>query len=131
MSTLGRYWLLQVPGWVLLVFALVFANERFDLPAWVGGLIALLWVVKDAVLYPILKPGYETATKTGLDRLIGLTGTTKDDLDPEGYVLVNGELWLAVVELGDEPIPKGADVRVDAAHGMMLTVSRVAGPGHK
>ena len=87
MSTLGRYWLLQVPGWVLLVLALVFVHKRFDLPAWVGGLIALLWVVKDAVLYPILKPGYETATKTGLDRLIGLTGTTKDDLDPEGYVL--------------------------------------------
>ena len=131
MSTRARYWLLQIPGWVLLILVLGFAHEWFDLPAWVGGLILVLWVVKDAILYPILKPGYETATKTGLERLVGLLGLAKQDLDPEGYVLVNGELWRAIADPPDKTILKGADVRVAAADGMRLTVSEIADPNHR
>lgn len=131
MSTRARYWLLQIPGWVLLILVLEFAHEWFDLPVWVGGLIVVLWVVKDAILYPILKPGYETGTRTGLERLIGLIGIAKQDVDPEGYVLVNGELWSAIADPLDKPILKGADVRVSAVDGMRLTVSEVTYPDHK
>jgi len=130
-STRARYWLLQIPSWVLLILVLGFAHEWFDLPAWVGGLILVLWVVKDAILYPILKPGYETATKTGLERLVGLIGLAKQDLNPEGYVLVNGELWRAIADPPDKAIPRGADVKVNAADGMRLTVSEVADPDHR
>ncbi len=126
MSTRTRYWLLQIPGWVLLILVLGFAHEWFDLPVWVSGLIVVLWVVKDAILYPILKSGYETTTTTPLERLVGLVGIAKQDLDPEGYVLVNGELWGAIADPLDKPIPKGADVRVSAANGMRVTVSEVA-----
>ena len=115
MSTLARYWLLQVPGWVLLVLVLAFAHEWFDLPAWVGGVIFLLWVVKDAILYPFLKPGYETTSNIGLERLVGVVGIAKQDLNPDGYVLVHGELWRAVAQPTDKPIPKGTDVKVNAA----------------
>lgn len=131
MSTRTRYWLLQIPGWVLLILVLGFAHEWFDLPVWVGGLIFVLWVVKDAILYPILKSGYETATKTVLELLVGLVGVAKQDLDPEGYVFVNGELWGAIAQPRDKSIPKGADVRVNAVDGMRLTVSAVADPDHK
>ena len=128
MSTLTRYWLLQVPGWVLLILVLGLAHDRFDLPAWVGGIILLLWVAKDAILYPILKPGYETGVKTGSERLVGLIGIARQDLGPDGYVLVNGELWKAVADPLDTPIPAGADVRVNAARGMLLSVARVQDP---
>ena len=128
MSTLARYWLLQIPGWVLLILVLGLAHNRFDLPVWVGGTILLLWVAKDAILYPILKPGYETRVKTGSERLVGLVGVAKQDLEPEGYVLVYGEFWKAVADPPDTPIPSGSDVRVTAAHGMLLTVARVHPP---
>ena len=88
----------------------------------------LLWVAKDAILYPFLKPGYETRVKTGSERLVGLIGIAKQDLGPDGYVLVNGELWKAVADPPDTPIPTGADVRVNAAHDMLLTVARVRPP---
>ena len=128
MSTVTRYWLLQIPGWVLLILVLVLAHDRFDLPAWVGGIILLLWVAKDAILYPSLKPGYETGVKTGSERLVGLIGIARQDLGPDGYVLVNGELWKAVADPPDTPIPAGADVRVNAARGMLLSVARVQHP---
>ena len=48
-----------------------------------------------------------------------------DSLDPEGYVFVHGELWRARTE-GD-PVPAGAEVRVDSLDGELgLTVSPVA-----
>lgn len=129
MSTLTRYWLLQIPGWILLIVVLLAANERFDLPAWMGLLIFLLWVVKDAVLYPILKTGYESAPPTGTQRLVGLAGIAKQDLNPEGYVLVNSELWKAQADSADDLIRAGEEVRVKSAEGMLLTVSRLTGPG--
>ena len=130
MSTLTRYWLLQIPGWVLLILVLGLSYDRFDLPAWVGGIILLLWIAKDAILYPILKTGYETGVKTGSERLVGLIGIARQDLGPDGYVLVNGELWMAVADPLDTPIPAGADVRVNAARGMLLTVARAQDPDH-
>jgi membrane protein implicated in regulation of membrane protease activity len=39
--------------------------------------------------------GYETVEKSGIERLIGERGVVKQRLDPEGYVLVHGELWKA------------------------------------
>jgi len=134
-STLARYWLLQIPGWVLLILVLTFAHESFHLPVWVGGLIVLLWVVKDAILYPFMRVAYETTSKTGIERLVGLVGVAKQDLEPEGYVLVNGELWRAVAEPPDDPVPKGTHVRVTAAEGMRLTVVKAGAtdrePGHR
>lgn len=125
MSTLARYWLLQIPGWILLIVALGVGVQRFELPVWMGGLIFSLWVVKDAVLYPILKRGYESAAPTGTQRLVGMVGITKQDLNPEGYVLVNGEWWKAVADPANDLIQAGEAVRVRSAAGMQLTVSRL------
>jgi membrane protein implicated in regulation of membrane protease activity len=124
-STLTRYWLLQIPGWILLIVILAASNEWFGLPAWMGLLIFLLWVVKDALLYPILKRGYESATPAGTQRLVSLTGVAKQDLNPEGFVLVNGELWKAVADPADDLIEAGEQVQVKSAEGMLLTVSRL------
>jgi membrane protein implicated in regulation of membrane protease activity len=127
-STLTRYWLLQIPGWILLILVLGAAHEWFGLPAWMSLLIFLLWVVKDAVLYPILKRGYESAPPAGTQRLVGLTGVAKQDLNPEGFVFVNGELWKAVADPASDLIEAGEQVQVKSAEGMLLTVSRLADP---
>ncbi len=128
MSTLTRYWLLQIPGLILVILALGAAGKWFDLPASMGLLIFLLWVVKDAALYPILKPGYESAATAGTQRLVGMAGVTKQDLNPDGYVFVNGEWWKAVADPANDLIGAGEAVRVKSADGMLLTVSRLGEP---
>lgn len=57
-----------------------------------------------------------------LTTMVGLTGLAKDDLDPEGWVLVKGEYWRARAEGG--PVRKGDPVRVVGQDGPRLTVRR-------
>jgi membrane-bound serine protease (ClpP class) len=53
---------------------------------------------------------------TGADAMVGCKATAMEPLAPEGHVLVEGEIWRAVAE---EPLPKGASLRV-ASHEQML-----------
>jgi len=56
---------------------------------------------------------------TGTSGLVGLTGITRTDLEPEGQVLVHGEIWKA---MSDQNIPKGSTVRVVDVKGMVIRV---------
>ncbi|MDD5453538.1 MAG: nodulation protein NfeD [Candidatus Bipolaricaulis sp.] len=57
-----------------------------------------------------------------LTTMVGLTGIAKDDLAPEGWILVKGEYWRAQAE-GD-PIRKGDRVRVVDQERSRLIVRR-------
>ncbi len=65
---------------------------------------------------------------TGREELIGLEGEALEPLDPEGYVRVRGERWLARARC---PIPRGARVRVRAVHGLRLEVEAIHEPEPK
>lgn len=93
------------------------------LPLWIVVGTFLLWVIKDFVLYPLLRVSYESGGKTGADQLIGLQGVARERLDPRGYVHVRGELWRAETEPGDGPISAGSPVRVVGTNGMTLIVA--------
>ena len=62
---------------------------------------------------------------SGVESLIGTTGEVRSELDPDGAILVQGELWKA--ELKDEPgpVPKGTKVTVVDRTGFKLWVKRV------
>ncbi len=57
-----------------------------------------------------------------LTTMVGLSGVAKDDLMPDGWVLVTGEYWKARGEGG--PIHKGDRVRVVGQDGPRLVVRR-------
>ncbi len=57
-----------------------------------------------------------------LTTMVGLSGIAKEDLLPEGWVLVKGEYWRARAE--GEPIRKGDRVQVVAQEGTRLVVRR-------
>jgi membrane-bound serine protease (ClpP class) len=59
----------------------------------------------------------------GAPALVGQTGVARSALEPEGQVLVQGELWRAVARAG--PVQAGERVRVAAVNGLTLTVERV------
>jgi len=59
---------------------------------------------------------------TGVEGLVGETGTVSSPLHPNGKVLVHGELWSAH---SSQDIERGARVRVTAVNGMELSVEPV------
>lgn len=132
MTTFQRYMLFQLPGMLIEIAVLAALIEWWDLPLWAAiGIFALL-VLKDLALYPFLRVGYETKERSGIERLIGERGVVKQRLDPEGYVLVHGELWKARSAHPGPPLDPGARVRVAASEGMLLlveTVERRVGQG--
>lgn len=122
MTVFQRYMLIQLPGWVLGAVILYGLHEYFGLPAWAAaGTLALL-VVKDFVLYPFLRRSYETAVHTGSEALVGQVGVARETLNPQGYVELRGELWLAEASPETAAIPEGSRVRVESADGMRLRV---------
>jgi membrane-bound serine protease (ClpP class) len=61
-------------------------------------------------------------TATGTAGMVGQTGVVRSPLDPEGQVLIDGELWRAVSE--DGPAAVGETVRVAGLDGLTLKVTR-------
>ena len=126
---LAKYLLFQVPGWVGAV-ALLWALVRWwELDPRLAVLLFGLWLVKDAVLFPVLRIGYETPEAGAAAGLVGESGVAKDDLKPdrEGWVQVGAELWRARLDGGGTvvEIPQGARVRVMALRDHTLIVEAV------
>ncbi|MEN3185651.1 MAG: nodulation protein NfeD [Atribacterota bacterium] len=59
--------------------------------------------------------------KVGGETLIGKIGTAKGDLLPEGFIVVEGELWWAKSE---EPVQQGEKVKILRKEGQTLVVKR-------
>jgi membrane-bound serine protease (ClpP class) len=62
---------------------------------------------------------------TGAEGLIGRTGVVRSSFDPDGQVLIEGELWRAIVD-GSRP-EVGDAVRVVAVDGLTLKVVKEGG----
>ncbi len=61
---------------------------------------------------------------TGKEGLIGLVGEVKEDLSPEGMVLIKGEIWRAKAK-GDKTIEEGKKVKVVDVRDLTLIVEEV------
>lgn len=60
--------------------------------------------------------------RLGADALVGSEASAMEPLAPEGHVLVEGEIWLAVAS---EPVPAGARLRVVGHEQYLLRVAPV------
>ena len=121
-QTFIKYLILQIPGWLFLGMFLLVFRSRLGLPGWaLGGLVGA-WVLKDLLLYPVLRRAYEGDTRMGAERLVGSEGHVVKPLRPVGYIRVRGELWRAETRGSDRPIPKASRVRVVGARGLTLKV---------
>ena len=123
-----RYALMQVPG-ALLVAGLLYLLVRVG---WIGPTVALLvlavWVLKDAVLYPLYRPALEQGVPTGAEALIGSQAVARTEIDPYGRVRVRGELWRARAR-DRQRVALGETVDVVGAEGLTLIVMPVRMPG--
>ena len=94
------------------------------LPQWLSVLCYIVWVLKDLLLYPLLRVAYVPG-KTGPEALVGTRGIAQGDLAPEGYVRVRGELWRAITHSQDQVISSGATVEILQTEGMKVRVRSV------
>jgi membrane-bound serine protease (ClpP class) len=58
--------------------------------------------------------------RLGADALVGSEASAMEPLSPEGHVLVDGEIWLAIAS---EPVPAGAKLRVVGHEQYLLRVA--------
>jgi membrane-bound serine protease (ClpP class) len=75
-----------------------------------------------AIGVPLTVRAYRRQVYTGREYMVGRTGQVKEDLAPQGMVLVDGELWTAVSAKGS--IKAGEEVMVNKVRGLKLDVSR-------
>jgi membrane protein implicated in regulation of membrane protease activity len=124
MPVFVRYWLFQIPELVALA-ALGALLVWLDWIAWywVPAVMAAD-LLKDAVLYPWLRAGYsaEPSPMVGPERLLASRGVAIEDLAPEGFVRISGELWRSRSADG-APVARGTAVRVERVEGLLLWVS--------
>jgi membrane protein implicated in regulation of membrane protease activity len=123
-KTSTRYYLLQIPGWVLLTIILTMIHRWIGLPLWAVASGLALLVIKDIVLYPYLRRAYESASPSGAERFIGEVGTVVRVPQPQGYIRIGGELWQARLDQPSETVETGSRVRVKSVDGLVLIVSR-------
>jgi membrane-bound serine protease (ClpP class) len=84
--------------------------------------LAVLFAFAAAKIWQVRR----TRPQTGQEELVGQAGVVRRALDPEGYVLVHGELWRA---RADAPVPAGEAVEVTAVDDeLVLEVRRLARP---
>ena len=124
MSTLARYTLLQVPGWVVTAAVLAIPLQLELISFRVAATLFGLLMLKDAIIYPFVRRAYEPAANNRVEDLIGHLAEVRRDLRPDGYVWLRGELWRAETDGGGDSIAPGNRVRVIGARGLTLIVER-------
>ncbi len=89
------------------------------------GLIATVTVLLGAFVVFVIGAivrGQRRRAVTGSEALIGKTATVKTELAPKGTVLVDGELWTAIIDR-DRAKP-GEEVTIVAVDGLKLRVTK-------
>ena len=70
----------------------------------------------------LAKKSHQLRTTTGMEGLLGEIGVVKETLNPEGRVLVHGEVWSAE---SDTVISVGEKVSVEVVKGLKIQVRKV------
>lgn len=84
--------------------------------------LALPFSLITVFLLSLVVRARQNKVATGVEGMIGLTGSALTEISPEGQVFVRGEYWNAVAV---RPVAAGARVRVTAIDKLKLTVEPV------
>lgn len=121
-QTLLRYTLLQLPALALFIVILLVIQRWVVLPLWLLWSAIIIWVVKDALLYPLVWRAYSPDQSASVMSMVGAKGIAEERLAPSGYIQVRGELWKARLMKDSPPVAEGDAVRVNERHGLTLLV---------
>ncbi len=94
---------------------------RIDL--WRLAPVILVFAVFVIALVRLVVNAQRRRAQTGVEGLVGQVGRADTPLEPEGWVIVNGERWRAVA---DGPVAPGEAVTVQSMEGLLLHVRKGA-----
>ncbi len=94
---------------------------RIDL--WRLAPVILVFAVFVIALVRLVVDAQRRRAQTGVEGLVGQLGRADTPLQPEGWVIVNGERWRAVA---DGPVAPGEAVTVQSMEGLLLRVRKGA-----
>jgi membrane protein implicated in regulation of membrane protease activity len=117
-----KYSLLQLPGVITFALILILLRHWIDFPGYLAWTLLGVWVAKDIILFPSLWRFYDPSLHPDRFRMVGRKGIAVTRLNPDGYVLVQGERWQAGIAAGLAPIGQGDTICVEAIKGLKLTV---------
>jgi membrane protein implicated in regulation of membrane protease activity len=101
--------------WILPIF-------NINLPLWVTIMVLAAFAVFSYVSYRLGHPTVLLEGVTSPESIVGSEGIVQQDMEPEGYVQVRGELWKASSVMGG--LKKGEAVIVAGIDGLKLTVTK-------
>lgn len=121
------YGILSIGGIVALLLgaSMLIDSEISGLEVSMGAILPLAIAVAGITVFlvSLVVKSHTRKTITGNIGMIGLTGTVKAPLDPEGQVFVHGEIWRAKSADG-RTIPAGSSVEIVSSRDLTLFVRR-------
>lgn len=86
---------------------------------WIATAVSVAFGLITVVLLRLATRARKMKTKLGIDALVGREASAMEPLSPEGHVLVEGEIWMA---LASEPVASGTVLRVVGRDQYLLRV---------
>ena len=117
-----RYALIQLPGIVLVVAALLAIHYFVEIPLWVALAVIAVWIIKDIAMFPFTKDAYSGCISGSASSMLGMKGKVMSTLSPVGSVRVRGEIWQARTDGRQMNIERGQTVQVTGRSGLTLLV---------
>ena len=94
----------------------------FQVNPWlIATVVTIVTIVFIFVISRIIR-AHRRQASTGREGLVGKTAVVKEALNPEGTVLLKGELWTAISEKGR--VKPGEEVMVTEVDGLILRVTK-------
>jgi membrane-bound serine protease (ClpP class) len=125
----GGHGALAIAGVACLLFGtltLVAAPvPELEISPWVAVAVSLAFGGITVFLVRLAVRARRRKVRLGADALVGSDAHAMEPLAPEGHVLVEGEIWLAV---SSQPVEKGARLRVVAHEQNLLQVAPAETP---
>lgn len=122
---LVRYALLQLPALILLGTGLLLLHRWWTLPDAIYWLVIGGWLLKDALLYPLVWSAYDPDPRPRGNSLLGKTGRVVGESAPFVLIEIQGELWRARPADADTALRSGRQVQVLAMEGLTLVVGEI------
>jgi membrane-bound serine protease (ClpP class) len=122
-AKVGGHGALAIAGIVCLTFGtltLVAAPvPEMNVSPWVALAVSAAFGAITVFLLRLAVRARRRKARTGADAMVGATATAMEALAPQGHVLVEGEIWLAVART---PVAAGTALRVVGHEQMLLEV---------
>ncbi|OPY91553.1 MAG: hypothetical protein A4E73_01936 [Syntrophaceae bacterium PtaU1.Bin231] len=121
-SILVKYTLYQIPDTALAFLVLWILVEWAGVSPRLAGGLALLWILKDILMFPVLWHSFGGTDASDPRSLVGAEGIVTERCDPRGYVRVRGETWKAEPDERGMVIDAGVPIVVTGSQGLALYV---------